>query len=445
MVLDNRLLEVKKPKSQYLKIYNLNYNININFVDFMLLFLCVFAAFVVKAQNNVIIDPPEHIKSIVLRSQETNNYTPIIRLGQRFTLEFDDLNTAQIEYSYKIEHYDYNWQPSGLVGTEFINGYTDDVIRDYEDSFNTFQGYTYYKLQIPNDNTRIKLSGNYVITILNEDSDVVFARPFIVYDSKVVVGVSTHRSRNIATLNSKQNVQFTVNHPNLLINNPAQEIKVAVYQNNDWNTVLKDIKPQFYRGTQLLYKHIDKISYWAGNEFLFFDTKLIRIATNNIARVDLNDIFDTYLYLDEERLHKTYTLYPDINGNFVIRSLDVDQIATEADYTWVHFALESFENIENDDVYIYGNFNGWQLTKENKMTYDEALKRYTGKLLLKQGFYNYLYVTATKDGIINNHAIEGSFYQTENDYSVLVYYRPIGSRYDQVIGFGTVNSENLRN
>ena len=246
-------------------------------------------------------------------------------------------------------------------------------------------------------------------------------------------------------MNTKQNVQFIINHPNLLINNPGLEIKVAIYQNDDWNTVIKDIKPQFYRGTQLLYKYVNTISYWAGNEYLFFDTKQIRNATNNIAKVELNDLFDTYLYLDEERLHKTYTLNPDINGNFVVRTTDSDETSTEADYSWVHFALESFENIGGDTIYIYGNFNGWKLTDENKMTYNENLKHYTGKMLLKQGFYNYLYVTANKEGVINNHSIEGSFYQTENDYTVVVYYRPIGSRYDQVIGYGKVNSENLRN
>jgi len=408
-------------------------------------FVLVLASISVNAQSNVIIYPPENIKSIVLRPQQTNNYVPIIRLGELFTLEFDDLNVSQEEYTYKIEHYDYNWQPSGLVSTEFISGYADDRIRDYEDSFNTIQPYTYYKIQIPNDNTRIKISGNYVITIFDENSEAVFARPFIVYQSKVSVGVSTHRSRDIAALNSKQNVQFSVNHPNLLINNPAQEIKIALYQNNDWNTVLKDIKPQFYRGTQLLYKYVDKISYWAGNEFLFFDTKQIRNATNNIAKVELNDTFDTFLYLDEGRKNDTYTNYPDINGNFVIRSIDVEDTTTEADYTWVHFALESYENIGNNNIYIYGNFNGWQLNDENKMTYNETMKLYTGKIFLKQGFYNYSYVTATKEGVINDHAIEGSFYQTENDYSVVVYYRPIGSRYDQVIGFGVANSENLRN
>jgi len=409
------------------------------------LFLLIAKALIVNAQADVIISPPEHIKSIILRPLQSNNYTPIIKLGERFILEFDDLNGNQEEYTYKIEHYDYNWQPSGLISTEYINGYDSDWIRHYEDSFNSFQPYTYYRLHIPNDNTKIKLSGNYVITILNEEDETVFARPFIIYRSNVDVGVTAHRSRDIATLNTKQNVQFIINHPNLLINNPGLEIKVAIYQNDDWNTVIKDIKPQFYRGTQLLYKYVNTISYWAGNEYLFFDTKQIRNATNNIAKVELNDLFDTYLYLDEERLHKTYTLNPDINGNFVIRTTDSDDTSTEADYSWVHFALESFENIGDDTIYIYGSFNGWQLTDENKMTYNESLKSYTGKMLLKQGFYNYLYITANQEGIINNHSIEGSFYQTENDYTVVVYYRPIGSRFDQVIGYGKVNSENLRN
>jgi len=420
------------------KMHNFKFN-------FSLLFFVVFFVFTGISQNNVIQYPPDHIKSIVLRSNLTNNYTPIIRLGEGFTLEFDNLSYDQAEYTYKIEHYDYDWQPSGLISTEFINGYASDYIRDFENSFNTLQPYTYYRLQIPNENTQIKLSGNYVISILNNYDEVLFSRPFIVYDSKVDVGVSVHRNRDIASLNSKQSLQFTINHPNLQINNPSQEIKVAIYQNNDWNTVIKGLKPQFFRGSQLIYKYIDKISFWAGNEFLFFDTKQIRTANNNIARVTLNNIFDTYLYLDDERLHRPYTLYPDINGNFVIRSVDGGETSTEADYTWVHFGLETFENIGQDNIYVYGNFNGWQLTEENKMSFDENLKIYTCKMLLKQGFYNYLYVTANEEEKINNHAIEGSFFQTENDYTVLVYFRPFGSRYDQVIGYGNANSENLRN
>ena len=112
---------------------------------------------------------------------------------------------------------------------------------------------------------------------------------------------------------------------------------------------------------------------------------------------------------------------------------------------WTANSVESFEDIGDHNIYIYGDFNGWQLTDENKMTYDDNTKLYHGNLFLKQGFYNYQYITADNEGNINNHAIEGSFYQTENIYTVIVYYRPYGTRFDQVIGIGNTNSEQLRN
>lgn len=416
----------------------------LNKVTLLLIFSLFFNSDIL-AQISVSVLSPSHIKSIVLKPLRTNEYAPIIRLGETFILEFDDLEADQKSYSYKIEHYDYNWESSNLNSTEFINGFNDDLFRDFENSFNTIQGYTHYKLKLPNDNIRIKISGNYIISVIDEYDDVVFSRPFIVYEPKLDVGVSVHRNRDISTINSKHNVQFVISHPNLLINNPNLEIKTSIYQNNDWNSVIKNAKPQFIRGTQLLYKYNANINFWAGNEYLFFDTKEIRNATNNVARTELTDNFNTYLYLDEERIHKPYTLNPDINGNFVLRTVDNDDISIEGDYSMVYFSLESFEDIKDDSVYIYGDFNGWKLTEENKMTYDAQTKLYHGNLLLKQGFYNYQYVTADDKGHINIHAIEGSFYQTENNYTVLVYYRPYGSRYDQVIGLGHANSEKLRN
>ena len=412
---------------------------------FTVLILILFINCIGNTQSEVIVDPPSYIKTIVLRSRLTNSYSPIVKLGEPLLLEFDDLSDSQEQYTYKIEHYDYDWKLSKLISTQYINGYASDWIRNFESSFNTVQPYTYYKLQIPNDNTTLKLSGNYLITITNEDDEIIFTRPFIVYQPKVTVGVSVHKSRNISSISTKHNIEFSVNHPDLRINNPSQEIKVAVYQNHDWNTIIKNIKPQFYRGNQLLYKYSDKVSFWAGNEYLFFDTKEIRNATNNIAKTRLDGLLQTYLYTDEMRKNKPYTFYPDVNGNFVIRTIDSEITATEADYSQVHFALEAFTDIEQDNIYIYGDFNDWQLNEENRMTYDKNHKLYTCTLLLKQGFYNYSYVTANDNQEINNRAIEGSFFQTENDYSVLVYYKPIGSRYHQVIGYGQANSENLRN
>ena len=397
------------------------------------------------AQTDTFVTPPQNIKSIVFKPIRADIYTPIIQLGEVLELRFDDINAKEIIYSYKIEHCDYNWQKSNLSSTEYMTGFETDRIRNYENSFNTLQNYTHYELKIPNQNHQLKKTGNYLISILDEDYQVVFTRRFIIYQPKLNVGVTAHRSTDIASINEKQSVQFVINHQNLMINNPAEEIKVAIYQNGDWNSVIKNIKPKYIRGSQLMYNYVDDISYWAGNEYLYFDTKEIRNATNNVVRTRLDNIFNTYLYYNEARGKKPYTFYPDVNGNFVLRTIDTDDVHLEGDYSLVHFALEYDENINNDDLYIYGAFNDWKITDENKLTFNEKTNFYEASLLLKQGFYNYTYVSVDENSEINNHAIEGSFYQTENEYTVIVYYRKYGERYDQVIGFGNTSSKRLQN
>lgn len=389
--------------------------------------------------------PPPNIKTIVLKPVDPEAYTPIVQLGEKLILSFDDITSDRQFYSYRIEHCDYNWQPSNLSSTEYMTGYSTDRIRNFQNSFNTFQFYTHYELEIPNDNNRIKLSGNYLISVLDSSGKVLFSRRFIYYQPRVNVSVTAHRSTNAATINEKHSIQFVINHQNLLLNDPRQEIKVDVYQNNDWNSVIKGIKPKYIRGSQLLYNYVDEISYWAGNEFLYFDTKEIRNATNNIFKTRLDDIFNTYLYATEARGNRPYSFYPDINGNFVLRTLDAEDVALEGDYSKVHFSLDYPEREEGEDIYIYGSFNDWQVTEENRMSFNPQSGLYEAQLLFKQGFYNYTYVSVGPDGRINPHKIEGSFYQTENDYTVIVYYRKFGDRYDQAIGIGTANSERLLN
>jgi len=388
----------------------------------------------------------EHIKTIILQPTLVNNYAPIIRLGETIQLTFDDLNADEHDYTYKIEHCDYNWNTSNLADSEFIDGYAEDRIRDYENSFNTLQPYTNYTLTLPNDNTRIKISGNYKIYVLNDYDEVVFERRFVVYESKVTVGVTVYKSRDISTINTNQSVEFIINHPSLRINNPKEEILPVVIQNNNWQTAIEGLKPQFYRGTQLLYKYNKETSFLAGNEFLYFDSKSIRNSTLNIAKVELGrDLYHTYLYTNEERIDKPYTLFEDINGNFVVRTLTGENSNTDADYSWVYFSLSCLENLDGKDIYVSGNFNNWQLNETNKLTYNAESGLYEASILLKQGFYNYQFVTKTADGAISNSDIDGSFYQTENDYTVLVYYNKFGSRYTKVIGVGYGNSKKMNN
>ncbi len=389
---------------------------------------------------------PDHIKTIILKPALTNTYAPIVKLGQQLLLSFDDLNADEHNYNYKIEHYTYDWKPSNIMDSEFIDGYAEDRIRSYENSFNTLQPYTNYQLSIPNESTAIKISGNYVISILNEYEETVFQRHFIVYEPKVDVGVAIYRSRDISTIQEKQSVEFLVNHPNVRINNPSKEILPIILQNNNWQTAIEGLKPQFYRGNQLLYKYNKETSFWGGNEFLYFDSKSIRNSTLNIANVELGDeLYHTYLYTNEERIGQPYTLNPDINGNFIVRTLKGVDNHTDADYSWVHFSLKCLENLDDKEVFLSGNFNNWQLNDSNRLTYNIETGLYELVMLLKQGFYNYQFVTKNKEGFVSNYDIDGSHFQTDNDYTVLIYYKKFGNRYDRIIGVGYGNSEKINN
>jgi hypothetical protein len=399
----------------------------------------------VHGQYPNLVSPPPHIKTVVLKPADPEAYAPVIKMGEKLLLSFDDLSSERQIYSYKIEHCDYNWEISNLASTEYMTGYSTDRIRNFQNSFNTLQYYTHYELEIPNETNRLKISGNYLLSVLDSYGEVLFTRRFIYYQPRVNVAVTAHRSTNAATINEKHSIQFVIDHQNLRLNDPNQEIKVDVYQNHDWNSVIKGIRPKYVRGAQLLYNYVDEISYWAGNEFLYFDTKEIRNATNNIFQTRLEDIFNTYLYATEARGSRPYSFYPDINGNFVLRTLDAQDPALEGDYSRVHFSLDYKDKSPEEEIYIYGSFNDWQINEENRLSFNSGTGLYEAQLLFKQGFYNYTYVSVGDDGRINTHKVEGSFYQTENDYTVIVYYRKFGDRYDQVIGIGETNSERLLN
>jgi len=409
-----------------------------------LLIICFFLSQFNYAQSNF--EDADYIKSVVFKSSNTNTYIPVIKMGEELLLIFDDLNADERNYYYKIEHCNIDWTSSNLSTIEFINGFNDEKIRDIQISFNTYIPYTNYQVRLPNLNTKFKISGNYILSISNEDDEIVLKRRFIVYEPKTTVAVSLHKSRNISVIDTHQTVQFTINNNGLRINNPGEEIMPIILQNNNWQTAITGLKPQFYRGKQLMYLYDKETSYWAGNEFWRFDTKEIRLGNIDIGKVELGtDTYNTYLYTNEEKINQPYTLNPDINGNFVIRTLNGEYNNVEADYSWVHFSLDCLEDLRGKQVFVSGNFNNWALNNLNKLVYNEQTSLYEVTILMKQGFYNYQFLTKDQQGNISNHDIDGSHYQTENDYTVLVYYRPFGARYTKVVGVGFGNSKVLLN
>ena len=378
----------------------------------------------------------QHIKTVQLRPLQENYFSSIVPLGTVLELSFDDLDADSKEYTYKIEHKTHNWQPSRLLSSQFINGFDQNTIINVTNSFNTLQSYSHYSVKIPNINTVIIKSGNYVISVLNSYDEVVFSRRFVLFENMATIPVSVERSRNIKTVNTQQTIQFSVNHPNIRINNPSQEINVAIVKNNNWNEVITDLQPTFFKPNQLLYTYTNKTNFWGGNEYLNFDSKIIRNKSLNIVRITREDVYNHYLYPFTYNAYREYTYNPDINGQFTVRTLEGNDNDTEADYALMHFTMQVDEMFKEKEVYVYGAFNNFSISDDNRMYYNPKNNTYTANILMKQGFYNYTFATIGADNYVNTNEINGTFFETENEYTVLVYYKPIGGLYDRVIGAG---------
>ena len=391
------------------------------------------------------VNPPDYIKTIAFKSNTKESQLPILKLGEYVILEFDALNGDEEDYYYKIEHFNFDWTPSILVKSEYMDGFDNQRIRNYENSLNTYQIYSHYKLTIPNAQTkRLKVSGNYLLSVFNDDDELVFSRKFMIYEDKTNVGVSIKRSRDVQFIEEKQRVDIVISSKNMQFNNPKQNVKTLVIQNNNLNTAISDLKPQYTIGNKLIYKYDTESSFWGGNEYLYFENKDIRAANIGVRQIDLQDLYHNYLFTNTERASKPYTYNPDINGNYLVTNIDADNPSIEADYVWVHFSLIANDALKDKTIHIYGNFNNYAIDESTKMIYDEYNQVFTKPILLKQGFYNYKYIVVNNDKL-DEGAISGNFYQTENNYKVIVYYRDLGARYDKIIGLGEGNSVNISN
>ncbi|WP_295986525.1 type IX secretion system plug protein domain-containing protein [uncultured Algibacter sp.] len=414
-------------------------------LKFPLIWLCFIATGLIYGQVEEV-NPPDYIKSITFKSNSSDlGELPIIKLGEPFYLEFDALVSDEPDFYYKIEHYDYDWKESVLVKPEFLLGVDNFRIQDYTNSFNTFQMYSHYKLSLPNRQTKqLKVSGNYIISIYDTDNELVFSRKFMIYENLVTPGIAIKRSRDVSNIETTQTVDIEiVSGPQ--INNPLQTVKTLIIQNSNLNTTISNLKPQYTIGNKLIYRYIKETAFAGGNEYLFLETKDVRAATSRVQSIALENIYQSYLYTDVTRKNLPYTYNPDINGQFKIVAIDRDDVAVEADYVQVHFSLQYPELTNGESIYIYGNYNNYALSDYNKMTLNIESGLYETNFKLKQGFYNYKYVIVNKNGDLNEGAISGDFWQTENNYKVLVYYRDLGARYDRIIGFNQVSSTNISN
>ncbi|MCC9042539.1 DUF5103 domain-containing protein [Myroides sp. M-43] len=407
------------------------------------LILCLIGVFSVKAQapQNFTAD---YIKTVGFMSSN-RAVNPFFQLGDSFTLEFDDLYGDDSDYYYRVKAYNYDWTPSKLKQIEYIDGLDRQRMLDYENSFNTLQNYTHYKLTLPSSRYRILKSGNYVLEIYNQSNEVVIRRKFVLYENVVNVPIQIKRTRNLDYFETKQNVELTVALGDAIYQNPVQNIKIAIFQNGRWDSFLNNIKPQYTMGNDLIYKYEEQTQFWAGNQFLNFDNSDIKQVNNMIGSITTdNGIYNTYLYTNESRKNKGYTYFPDINGSFYPRTINGRNSQTEAEYSWIYFSYKPAEDtVSGLDYYVTGMFNDYALIPENKMKYNEEKGTYEQTILVKQGFTNFSYTVLQKGVVSPELAPDGNFALTTNKYQVLVYYRGNNDLYDRVIGIGEASAENI--
>ena len=392
-----------------------------------------------QAQRHEILS--DRIASLQVMAEDRWMDMPVAELGESIYIEFDDLTHEYTRYTYKIEHCEADWTTSDeLFSSDYIQGFADgNVIDDNIESLNTYQLYTHYALTIPNDKCRLKMSGNYRLTVFDENNDEtpVFTACFMLVEPQMGVSLGYTTNTDIDINNSHQQVEMSLSYGNLTVTNPTEQIKTVVMQNGRWDNARINAKPQYVKTDGLRWHHCRDYIFDGGNEYRKFEMLDLTHPTMGIDHIDWDgQMYHVYPMLAEPRPNYVYD--EDANGAFLIRNSDNIEIENTCDYAWVHFQLKCPQRV-NGDIYVNGNWTNDRFLPEYRMEYNEETKLYETVVKLKQGYYNYQYLLADAQGALKTVPTEGNFFQTENSYQALVYYKGVGERADRLVGYAVIS------
>ena len=415
--------------------------------------LLIFISYNTLAQNVVFDDQDiaremvldENIKTIQIYREGWISSYPIVTTQEDVPLiiEFDELGMDVSSFSYQVYHCNADWTQSDLIEQDYMEGYFENQIDDISSSFNTYYKYMHYKLSIPNENIRLKKSGNYLLIIYRDydPEEVVFTRRFMLSESAVSIQSTASRPVLSKFRNNSHEVDITINHSGYRIDDPYRETSLSIFQNGIWDYEISNLKPLFVNPDELIYDYQEENIFLAGNEFRMFNTRNTQIRESHIQNIEYMDYFHFELKADKVNPAHLYFDRDDLNGKFFIEAANISDPTLEADYTFVHFTLNMPFPLIDGDVYITGASTNWQFTEINRMTYKADESAYKGSLLLKQGNHNYRYIFLPKDKkTFDISEIEGSHYETRNEYLILFYHRGQGDRFDKLIGHQVIHS-----
>lgn len=393
-----------------------------------------------KAQHNIIHN--KRIASLQVVAGTDWLSMPITQLGgNAINIDFDDMTHDYHRYTYKITHCDADWQESeGIFDTDYLQGFNGELtIDDNEQSFNTNHLYTHYHLTIPNENCRITMSGNYKLTVYDDNAEegenTMFTACFIIVDPKIKVDLAYSSNTDIDNNRQHQQVRMTADYRNIHVTAPGEQIKTVVLQNGRWDNAAVNAKPDYLSAEQMSWIHNRQLIFKGGNEYHKFEMLDLDHPTMGIERISW-DGKDYHAYVTPDEPRPSYVYDESGQGAFYIRNSDNIGNNSQSDYGIVHFTLKAPR--QEGAVYLNGFWTQDSFTPEYQMEYDESSHCYHAQVKLKQGYYSYQYLVLRSDGSTRHVTTDGDFYQTANRYDALIYYRGTTDRSDQLLGWKSI-------
>lgn len=400
---------------------------------------------------------------------------PILLLGRdSMELSFDLLTDEPREFMYSLVHCDADWKPSDLETNDYLTGFYEAPLRDFSPSFGSRQPYLNYRLKVPNDDIKCSLSGNYLLKIYDTEDEkrLAITRRITFYENRWQVNATAVPTASVSKTRTHQEIDFAVQHGADRLANPRKEVRAQLFQNGRSDNARLNLQPWIVRENELPFDFTDSLTWAAGKEFRRLDLRSLHSKTERVAEIrEQPRWFEVWLKADEKRVFASSLHETDANGGFIIdnwdgrglladtayRKFNVNELFTDnrvqrvtstdrqllqAEYSLVHFRLNDQSPLDDGrEIYLFGGLTDWQIQPQFRLKYDEKARAWFGEAYLKQGFYNYEYaVFDPKTGKIDLSELEGDRYETENRYSILIFYRPFGARYERAVAFRTFST-----
>jgi hypothetical protein len=375
---------------------------------------------------------------------------PIIRLNtpDQLELHFDDIDESVKNYYYSIVLCNEDWTPAQVTEFDYIKGFSQIRIENYTVSSVALTHYVHYTAVFPDPNCIPIHSGNYLLKVFldGDTSKLAFTRRFLVTDAKVRIESRLLTPINFEMSKTHQNIQFRLNVSAINPPNVLDQIRVVVMQDYRWDNAIHGVKPRIYLNSDLQYNNSEDFNFEGGSEWRWVDLQSFRYQTDRVASANYGKTStEVFLRPDMDRSQREFFFYKDYNGGFIIQTTEPYSPLYQTDYATVHFVFVPGGNIplEGKDVFVLGRFTGGGVNDSSRMVWNPEKKIYERNFRLKQGFYSYSYVAADKNSATGSFMqTEGNHVETENDYMILVYYRALGSRADELVGITRFNSLN---